>query len=94
MIRLINSGGLPMNVFVLVLVCAASIAAPNCQRATAHHAFYAPPSTSGMVGCMRDGMLYAAQSGLVDSASYAKVVCRYDDGIVRGISPGAVRSRL
>ena len=52
-----------MNVLVLVLVCTTSISAPDCQRATAHHTFYAPPSTSGMLGCMHDGMLYAAQSG-------------------------------
>jgi hypothetical protein len=64
---------------ILILVCAASLAAPDCQKATAQHVFYAPPSDGSMVNCMREGLFYAAQSNLVTAGTYAKVYCAAHD---------------
>jgi hypothetical protein len=61
---------------ILILVCALTTAAPNCQKNTAIDVFYAPPSSEGMAGCTRQGMLYAAESGLVRPDNYVKVVCQ------------------
>jgi hypothetical protein len=62
---------------VLILVCALAVSAPDCNKDTAEHvlrgpsvAQAAPPMT-----CMMEGMNFAAQSGLVGSDRYAKVVC-------------------
>ena len=60
---------------ILILVCALSVSAPDCQKATARDVFYAPPSDGGMVNCAREGLLYAAQSNLVTPGSYAKIFC-------------------
>jgi hypothetical protein len=62
---------------ILILVCALSVAAPDCQKATAQHIFHAPPSDGGMVDCMREGLLYAAQSRLVTPGTYPKIFCRH-----------------
>jgi hypothetical protein len=61
---------------VLILVCALSMSAPDCQRASAQHVFYAPPSDSSSANCLREGLMHAAQSHLVTADSYAKVVCQ------------------
>jgi hypothetical protein len=60
---------------VLVLVCALGVKAPECQPETSINSFYAPGLQTSLVGCVRDGMLYAATSGLVPPDTYAKVVC-------------------
>jgi hypothetical protein len=60
---------------ILILVCALSIAAPDCQKETAQHMFFAPPSDGSMVNCTREGLLYAAESRLVKSGTYAKIIC-------------------
>jgi hypothetical protein len=70
---------------VLVLVCAAAVAAPDCQLDTAIHKFYVPGPQAGLAGCLREGMMYAAQSGLVGEDSYPKVVC---------VPPEAPRTRV
>jgi hypothetical protein len=59
----------------LILVCALSIAVPDCQKATAQHVFYSPPTDGGLVNCLRDGLLYASQSRLVTPGTYAKIFC-------------------
>jgi hypothetical protein len=64
---------------IFILVCALSVAAPDCQKATSQHVFYAPPIDGSMVGCMREGMLYAAESNLVTPGHYPKVFCRFGD---------------
>jgi hypothetical protein len=60
---------------ILILVCAVSLAAADCQKATAQHVFYAPPSDASMVSCAREGLMYAAQSNLVTPGNYAKIYC-------------------
>ena len=61
---------------ILILVCAMSVAAPDCQKATAQHVFYAPPSSASMVDCAREGLMYASQSNLVTPGNYAKIFCK------------------
>jgi hypothetical protein len=70
---------------VLVLVCALTVAAPDCQAEASVHAFYAPAPQLDFVGCLREGMMYAAQSGLVAAGTYSKIVC---------IPPEARRTRV
>jgi hypothetical protein len=60
---------------ILILVCAISVAAADCQKATAQHVFYAPPNDGSMVDCAREGLMYAAQSNLVTPGNYAKIYC-------------------
>ena len=59
----------------LILICALSVSARDCQKATAVDVFYAPESQENLTGCLTHGMLYATQSGLVESGTYTKVVC-------------------
>lgn len=61
---------------ILILVCAISLSQADCRKDTAQHVFHAPPADGGMVNCMREGMLYAANSHLVTPGTYAKVACR------------------
>jgi hypothetical protein len=60
---------------ILILVCALSVAPPDCQRNTAIHSFYAPGPQLSFTGCLREGTLYAAQSRLVTDGAYFKVFC-------------------
>jgi hypothetical protein len=68
---------------ILILVCAITVAAPDCQKDTAIDIFYAPPPADESLsfsGCARQGMLYAAESRLVRQGNYAKVVCQAGAG--------------
>ncbi|RWM70646.1 MAG: hypothetical protein EOR81_32435 [Mesorhizobium sp.] len=60
---------------VLILVCALTVAAPDCQRNTVIGSFYAPDPKADLAGCLREGLLYAGQSGLVTPDTYPKVFC-------------------
>jgi hypothetical protein len=60
---------------ILVLVCALGVAAPDCRRETAIMSFHAPGPQADFSGCLREGLLYAAQSGLVPKDAYPKIVC-------------------
>ena len=60
---------------ILVLVCAMSVSAPDCERSTAIHSFYAPDPQPNLIGCLREGMMFAAQSGLIEQGTYSKVFC-------------------
>jgi hypothetical protein len=60
---------------ILVLVCALGVAAPDCQPETSIDNFHAPGSQADFAGCLREGMLYAATSGLVTEGTYPKIVC-------------------
>jgi hypothetical protein len=62
----------------LILVCALSVSAPDCQKETSIHVFYAPETQANITGCLTDGMLYASQSGLVEEGTYSKIVCKPD----------------
>lgn len=66
----------------LILVCALTVAAPDCQKNTAIHNFYDPEAQQSMVGCLNHGMLYASQSGLIEPGTYPKVVCRQSGRVV------------
>lgn len=59
----------------LVLVCALAVSAPECRPETALRSFYAPGSATDIAGCLREGMLFAAESELVVAGSYPKIVC-------------------
>ena len=48
---------------------------PKCGEATSVAWVVAPEHPSSIAGCMRHGMLYAAESHLVSEGSYAKVFC-------------------
>jgi hypothetical protein len=63
---------------ILLLVCAATIAPADCQVATATHVMRPTlaAAAGAPAGCLRDGLLYAAESGLVTAGHYAKVFCR------------------
>jgi hypothetical protein len=78
---------------ILILVCALSLSPPDCQRATAQHIFYAMPNSTGMAGCLRDGLFYAAQSRLVGPGSYTKIFCRYGQRISHNAQRGPLQSR-
>jgi hypothetical protein len=60
---------------VLILVCALGVSAPDCQKGSSIAQFYAPDPQESLSGCMRHGMLYAAQSRLVTPGTYSKIVC-------------------
>jgi hypothetical protein len=60
---------------VLILVCALSVSAPDCQRGTSIASFYAPDPQESLVGCMHHGMLFASQTRLVQPGTYPKIVC-------------------
>ena len=51
------------------------VAAPDCQPATAIDSFRTPGPRTDFAGCQREGVLYAAASGLVLAGTYPKVVC-------------------
>jgi len=61
---------------ILILVCAAALSQAECRNDTALHVFHAPPVEGGLVNCMREGMLYAANSRLVTPGTYMKIACR------------------
>jgi hypothetical protein len=60
---------------IIVLVCALGVAASDCRSETSFRSFKAPEPAMTLVGCLRDGTLYAAQSGMVPEGTYAKIVC-------------------
>ena len=60
---------------ILVLVCALGVAAPDCQPETSINSFHAPGFTTDFAGCLREGMMYAAASGMVPPDAYPKIVC-------------------
>jgi hypothetical protein len=62
----------------LILICALSVSAPDCQKASSIHVFYAPEPQESLMGCLTTGMLYASQSGLVEQGTYSKIVCKPD----------------
>jgi hypothetical protein len=60
---------------VAIAVCLLTTPVHQCQQATAVSWIVAPEHPPSMGGCMRHGMLYAAESHLVTQGSYAKVFC-------------------
>ena len=60
---------------VAIAVCLSATAMQNCGEATSVAWIVAPEHPTSIAGCMRHGMLYAAESRLVGAGSYAKVFC-------------------
>jgi hypothetical protein len=60
---------------VAIAVCLLATPVHQCQKATAVSWIVAPEEPASVSGCMRHGMLYAAESRLVARDSYAKVFC-------------------
>jgi hypothetical protein len=60
---------------ILVLVCALGVAASDCQPETSVDTFHGPGPQANLAGCMREGLLFAAQSGLVVKGTYPKIAC-------------------
>ncbi len=60
---------------VMILVCALSVPAPECQRNSAMAVLFVPETAENASGCMMSGMLYAAQSRTVLPGYYSKIVC-------------------
>ena len=70
----------------LILVCMLSVSAPDCQKNTSVHTFYAPEQQDNMAGCLTHGMLYASQSDLVEPGTYSKIVCVRSSKVVAQVS--------
>ena len=60
---------------VAIAVCLLGTPVPACQQPTAVSWIVAPDHPNTLTGCMRHGMLFAAESHLVTEGSYAKVFC-------------------
>jgi hypothetical protein len=60
---------------VAVAICLSATPVQKCHQPTAVTWIVAPEHPSSIAGCIRHGMLYAAESHLVTSGSYAKVFC-------------------
>jgi len=61
------------TVFALILVCAASIAQPDCQRDTALDVITV--KTPSVFACMMAGQTSVARDRLLGDGRYTKVVC-------------------
>ena len=60
---------------VAIAVCLSATPIQNCGEVNSVAWVVAPEHPTSMAGCMRHGMLYAAESRLVTEGSYAKVFC-------------------
>ena len=60
---------------ILVLVCALGVSAHDCRVETAVHKFHVPIAQRDAGVCLREGLMYAVQSGLVPEGTYPKVIC-------------------
>jgi hypothetical protein len=60
---------------VAIAVCLSATPIQSCGEVNSVAWVVAPEHPNSMVGCMRHGMLYAAESRLVTEGSYAKVFC-------------------
>ncbi|HEX6957573.1 MAG TPA: hypothetical protein VF194_06255 [Ferrovibrio sp.] len=73
---------------VLILVCAASIAVPDCTPDTAIHVLRGPDAPSPLT-CGRNGQAYVAETALgrgLPPGAWLKIVCQRAD---RMAPPGA-----
>lgn len=60
---------------ILILICSLSLSHAECQKSTALHEIRTEIAVPDLVGCMRQGVLYAAESGLVTKGTFPKVYC-------------------
>lgn len=60
---------------VAIAVCLSATPIPKCSEGTSVAWVVAPERPASLAGCMRHGVLYAAESHLVTVGSYAKVFC-------------------
>lgn len=70
-----------MEYVALIIICSAGTPQINCQVGAPERLYYiaAPERSYGLAGCMRYGMMYAAESGLVSEGQVVKVRCRPHD---------------
>ena len=60
---------------VAIAVCLSATPVPECSEINSVAWIVAPEHPASIAGCMRHGMLYAAESHLITEGSYAKVFC-------------------
>ena len=60
---------------VAIAVCLSATPIQKCGEINSVAWVVAPDHPTSIAGCMRHGMLYAAESHLVTAGSYAKVFC-------------------
>jgi hypothetical protein len=65
-----------MNFIAAIAICLSSTPVPECQQKTAVHWFTVSEVSSGLSGCMREGMVAAVRSRLLRGEDYPKVFCR------------------
>lgn len=58
-----------------IAICLLATPVPECQKDNSVIWIGAPEHQSSLSGCMRHGVLYAAESRLVTEGLYAKVFC-------------------
>ena len=64
---------------VAIAVCLSATPIQTCGQANPVAWIVAPEHPASIVGCMRHGQLYAANSHLVSAGSYAKMFCSVRD---------------
>jgi hypothetical protein len=60
---------------IMILVCALSTPAKDCQKDTATQIIHAPDEQDSLTSCMLYAIRYAAESNLVTKGYYPKVFC-------------------
>lgn len=65
-------GGHPMNLVALIAFCLSSAPVSRCQRQSAVHWFALPEPSAGLAECMREGMISAARSRLLNGGVYPR----------------------
>ncbi|MEF2552550.1 hypothetical protein VQ042_14435 [Aurantimonas sp. A2-1-M11] len=65
-----------MNFVAAIAICLNAIPVAECQRSTAVHWLPISEPSTGLADCMRDGMISAARSRLLEGGDYPKVFCR------------------
>lgn len=70
---------------IVILVCAIAIGAGDCTVDSATHVLRTPAVAAEEGGCMRQAMVYAAQSNTVGEGYYPKVLCVRTDPVTRAV---------
>lgn len=77
-----------MEFFAAIAICLISTPAGECQRTTAVHWYTIQEPSTGVSGCMRDGMISAARSRLLKGDVYPKITCRSAEAMTRNAELG------
>jgi hypothetical protein len=65
---------------IAIAVCLFSVDVQACDQVSARSWIVAPEQAVSLVGCMTQGMHYAASAHVVEPGSYAKIFCRVGGG--------------